>query len=66
MTEQEFRASMYLGNRYVCGFCGKEVTGKPTLTLCLCRGLSGYDIADICEGCYEEIKWKAVFEDGEP
>mgnify|MGYP001032532426 CR=1 FL=1 len=66
MTAQEFRAMMYLGNHYRCGFCGKEVTDKPTLTLCLCRGLSGYDIANICESCLGEIEGKAVFEDGEP
>lgn len=64
MAAEELRKEMYIGSRYICGFCGKEVTDKPTLRLCLCKGLSGYDIADICEGCAEEITIKAVHSDG--
>ena len=63
MTAKEYIENLYKCNRYRCGFCGKEVKGKPTLTLALCKGMSGYDIADICESCYEEIERKAVFSD---
>jgi DNA-directed RNA polymerase subunit RPC12/RpoP len=65
MTAEEFKKAMHIGNRYTCGFCGKEVEDKPTLTLCLCKGFSGYDIADICESCTEKIRVKAVYSDGE-
>lgn len=58
MMEQEFRKTMHKGNHYKCGFCGKEVPDKPTLTLCLCKGMAVHDIADICEECLEKIKEK--------
>lgn len=61
MTELEYRKEMYKGNRYRCGFCGKEITDKPTLTLSLCKGFAGYDIADICEKCLGEIQKKVIF-----
>lgn len=60
MTAEEYRAIMYNGNRYNCGFCGKEVVDKATLTLCLCKGIAGRDITDICEECLEEIERKVI------
>ena len=54
---------MYLGNRYKCGFCSKEVRDQPISTLCLCTGMSGYDIANICEDCLNNIKRRVVFTD---
>lgn len=65
MSKDEFLKNMYKDNSFKCGFCGKEVKGKITTTLCLCKGFSGYDIADICEDCVEKIRVKAVFSDGE-
>lgn len=62
MTEEEFRKNMYNGNRYKCGFCGEEVINRPTLTLCLCKGLVGDDISDICEECLEKIKRKVILQ----
>ncbi len=60
MSEKEYREMMYRDNHYKCGFCGKEITGKPTLTLCLCKGFAGYDIADICEECLEKVRKKVI------
>lgn len=60
MTVTEFKEKMYKGNKYKCGFCGKEVTDKPTLTLCFCKGNAGTDIADICEECLEKIEKRQV------
>lgn len=59
MTIKEYKARMYEGNKYICGFCGKEVVNKPTLTLCFCKGSAGTDITDICEECLKKIKEKA-------
>lgn len=58
---EEFIKNMYKGNRYTCKFCGKEIVDKPELALCACKGMSCYDIAEICENCLKEIEEKAVF-----
>lgn len=60
MSKDEFLENMYKDNSFKCGFCGKEVKGKITTTLCCCRGLGGYDIADICEDCLEEFEKKVI------
>ena len=60
MTANEYKEMMYKGNYYKCGFCGKEIIDKPTLTLCLCKGMAGYDIADICESCLEKVREKVI------
>lgn len=60
MTEQEYRAKMYKGNKYVCEFCGAIIEDKPTLTLCVCKGMAGTDIGDICEECLVNICEKVI------
>lgn len=60
MREAEFRKNMYKGNSYKCAFCGKTIVDSPTLTLSVCKGMSAYNIADICDRCVDKIKEKVV------
>lgn len=61
MSKDEFLRNVYKDNSFKCGFCGKEVRGKIITTLCCCKGLGGYDIADICDDCLEEFEKKVIF-----
>ncbi len=68
MTKKEFEKKkkkimeqLYKDNSYICGFCGKEIKGTQTVTLCECRGVAGIEIADICEDCLEKIREKVIY-----
>ena len=66
MSNNELKKNWYKDNSFKCGFCGKAVKGKITTTLCCCRGLGGYDIADICEECLERVEKGVISVNGTP